>query len=211
LDEIIDKRYKVKSVGDTLEIDYIKTKKDLFDIITQGLLGLLLICFPSYILYKAAHISITTNSILVLLFLIIIISFGLFKFIASIEILSLPTNSFIIIDKRARQINVKLSFYRTKRIAIDNIATVQLAGSSETVTGYWRGSTVKRQYYFHQLMFLLKNGKTIKIHRFITDKINVPILIKKDKQEISHISKYISNLIAKESGLKYNWLGTKKI
>jgi hypothetical protein len=174
------------------------------------LFGSILVGFPIYLLFRSKHFSWTTNTIIGIIFFSFIILLGLYSFLIALEILSLPSKSFIIIDKPKKHIRAKLSFFRQISLPFDNIKAIQLSGHDTFVKSIVKGQTYKRRLYYHRLQFLFSNGHVKEIHRFLYREIYIPFLTRHETHETSSVSKHIAKLISLETGIKYEWLGTKK-
>ena len=210
MDDITHTNYDIHTDNSKVVINYKKTPRDWFHFLYNSLIGTILIFFPSFLLYSSKHFIWTTNTIIGFCFCSLVILWGLFKLVIACEILFLPTKSLITIDKLEKTITVKLIFFRTSLFAFDSIKLIQLSGHDNVVEDYHRGQTYKRRLFYHQLQFVLKDGRVKKIHKFFSSKIFIPIMPKIETHQVSFISKQIAKLIATETGVKYVWLGTRK-
>ncbi|HEY3403639.1 MAG TPA: hypothetical protein VGK59_09650 [Ohtaekwangia sp.] len=209
MSEPIHANYNIRTDGDRIVIDYKKSPREWFHFLYYGVPGALLVGIPLRVLFSIKHFSSTTDAIWVIGFLGVVMVWGLFKIVVACEILFLPTTALLTIDKQEKTITAKLIFFRKAVFTFDSIKLIQLWGHDSTVENYHEGRTFKGRLYFHQLQFLMKDGRVRKIHKFLSGKVWIPTR-HKETTEVKNIAKYISRFIEAETGIKYVWLGTKK-
>jgi hypothetical protein len=112
LQNITDKRYRTTSTDTDVTLHYTKSKKDWFDILTQGAYGAVLAGFPVYLLCNSTPVASPSRVVAGFLIFIALMIWGTYKLYNSFKLLLTPGRSFLVIDKVNQQLKVKSVFLK---------------------------------------------------------------------------------------------------